>query len=174
MFIFQRPIVSLSIEDRAVHNLKMKRLQRSQENNPLCKKKGKKSLEKKGKKDGDVKPNVKKLNADKKPKVVESEVSEFAGVTSEKGSRYKTRPLWKLREEATTHGIKTGDEKKEQKKRKQEAALRREKQEIERPKKGKRKNEVDGTLVNKYLRMIHSNDSPTGQPKSKRSKWYTD
>lgn len=122
-----------------------------------------------------MKPNLKKLKADKKPKIVENEVSEFAGVTSEKGSHYKTRPLWKLREEATTHGKTTGDEKKEQKKRKQEAALRREKKEIDRPKKGKRKNEVDNTLVNKYLRMLHTNDSTNnGQPKSKRSKWYTE
>lgn len=155
----------------------MKRLQRSQECNPLCKTKQKKSLDKKNKKDTkvlDVKPNLKKLKADKKPKIVETEVSEFAGVTSEKGSNYKTRPLWKLREEATAHGKTTGDEKREQKKRKQEAALRREKQEIERPKQGKRKNEADSTLVNKYLKMLHANDGPSGQPKSKRSKWYTE
>lgn len=151
----------------------MKRLQRSKECNPLCKtSKSKKSKDKKT--NADVKPNLKKLKPEKKPKTDEIPVAEFAGVTSEKGSQYKTRPLWKLREEATTHGKTTGDEKKAQKKRKQEAALRREKQEIERPKQGKRKAEVDSTLVNKYLRMLHANDSSNGQPKTKRSKWYTE
>lgn len=173
-FHLQRPIVSFSIEDRAVHNLKIKRLQRSQECNPLCKKTQKKSLDKKKKQDLDVKPNVKKLKADKKPKIIENEVNEFAGFASEKGSQYKTRPLWKLREEATTHGKTTGDEKKEQKKRKQEAVLRREKREIDRPKKGKQKTEADSMLVNKYLKMLHAHDIPNGQPKSKRSKWYTE
>lgn len=124
--------------------------------------------------DVDVKPNPKKLQIEKKPKVTESEVANFAGLTSEKGSQYKTRPLWKLREEATAHGKKTSDDKSAKKQLKKEKAHLRERKAVDRTKQGKRKNEADGQLVNKYLRMLHTDDTSVKQPKAKRSKWYTE
>lgn len=174
-----RPIVSFSIEDRAVHNLKMKRLEKSKQCNPLCKTKRGKT----NKLAVDIKPKVKKFKPDSKPiqknfkaskqNTAEPEVDNFAGVTSERGSQFKTRPMWKLREEASTHNKKLGEEKKEIKMKKQEDEIRREKRQIERPKQGKRKNEVDSVLVNKYIRLLHSQDN-VGERKTKRSKWYTD
>lgn len=152
----------------------MKRLKKSQENNPLNKKafKGKeKELE-------DKKPNARKLKAKNKVKNInnnQEEVANFAGVTAEKGADHKSRPFWKLREEAKEHHEVVKESKKKQKKLKAEAALRREKMQIERPKLGKRKKEADSVLVNKYLKMLHAGGAKSnGEPKTKRSKWYTD
>lgn len=167
--------MSFSIEDRAVYNLKMKRLKKSQENNPL----NKKAFVGKGKEVEDKKPNKRKLRAEKRSKKLTNgsttSIAEFAGVTAEKGGENRTRPLWKLREEAKEHNEVTKEKKKAQKKQKAEAAIRREKMQIERPKLGKRKNEADSLLVNKYLKMLNASDAKTnGAPKSKRSKWYTE
>lgn len=169
----QRPIVSFSIEDRAVHNIKMKRMLKSQQKNPLFKKKNVDSKP-------DTKPNAKALK--KLEKTAKSlakqengvDLAEFAGATSEKGSKYKPRPQWKLREDNTTHNKTVQQQKKHLKKQKQMQEIRREKREIERPKQGKRNpKDVDSSLVNKYLKRLHSQDTES-QPKPKKSKWYVD
>lgn len=168
---FQRPIVSFSIEDRAVHNIKMKRLLRSQERNPLFKKD-------KPVAEPDVKPNSKKLKKLKKASETKAtdngEVAEYAGAVAEKGSAYKTRPLWKMREDSSNHNKTVKEQKKEMKKRKQQREIRAEKRQIDRPKQGKRKDvSAESSLVNKYLKRLHSNADEV-QPKRKRSKWYTE
>lgn len=147
---------------------------RSQERNPLFKKKVNANQ-------SDVKPSGRKLKKLKKDSKVErkinnnEEVAEFAGTVSEKGSQYKTRPLWKLREDNTNHNKTVKEQKKELRKRKIQREIRMEKREIERPKQGKRKEvDIDSSLVNKYLKRLHSNAGDDKQPKSKRSKWYTD
>lgn len=152
----------------------MKRLLRSQERNPLFKKKVDASQP-------DVKPSGRKLKKLKKDSKVEKkisnneEVAEFAGAVSEKGSQYKTRPLWKLREDNTNHNKSVKEQKKELRKRKIQREIRMEKRQIERPKQGKRKEaDIDSSLVNKYLKRLHSNAGDDKQPKSKRSKWYTE
>lgn len=151
----------------------MKRLLRSQERNPLFKKKVPNQP--------DVKPSGRKLKKLKKDSKAEKkisnneEVAEFAGAVSEKGSQYKTRPLWKLREDNSNHNKTVKEQKKESRKRKLQKEIRMEKRQIERPKQGKRKDvDIDSSLVNKYLKRLHSSAADDKQPKSKRSKWYTD
>lgn len=156
----------------------MKRLQKSRDNNPLFKKKFDKSNKNKNTKD--VKPDVGKLKkSDKKPKnqpkqSAPAELDDFAGVTSEKGKGLYARPQWKLRQEATTHLEKTNEVKKATKRKREEDVIRREKMEVDRPKKGKRKQELDSSLVNKYLKILHSNDDTSDRKKPRRSKWYVD
>lgn len=147
----------------------MKRLQKSRERNPLFKKNLKEQTDTKL-----SAKSLKKLSKKAaKTKVVDEEnLAEFAGTTAKKGSQFKTRPMWKLREEATSHSQSVSKTKKEQRKKKEQLAIRQEKRQIERPKMGKRKVEADSSLVNKYIKMLHSQES--SQPKAKRSKWYTD
>lgn len=176
-FLKQRPIVAFSIEDRAVHNIKMKRLQKSRDCNPLFKDKANKTN--KNKKTKDVKPNIEKLKPEKKLKKQSKptdpdQLDDFAGLTSEKGKEFNARPKWKLREEANTHLKRTNEVKKAVKRKRQDDSIRREKMEIDRPKKGKRKQELDNSLVNKYLKILHSNDDTGDRKKPKRSKWYVD
>lgn len=171
--ISQRPILSFSIEDRAVHNIKMKRLLKSQQKNPLFNKKSKDENK------PDVKPNAKSLKKLKKASKQndtndnEVELAEFAGATSEKGSKYKTRPQWKLREDNTSHSRMVKAQKKMIRKQRQMKEIRMEKRQIERPKMGKRNpKDADSSLVNKYLKLLHSKDN--SQAKPKKSKWYGD
>lgn len=145
----------------------MKRLQKSQERNPLFKK-NKKHQE-------DIKPTAKSLKKAKKvenktKEVADESLAEFAGATCKKDSQFKRRPLWKLREEATSHNQTVKQQKKQLKKKNEQLEIRREKRQIDRPKMGKRKVEADSSLVNKYLTLLHSQSD--GQPKAKKSKWY--
>lgn len=150
----------------------MKRLLKSQQKNPLFKKKT--TL--------DVKPTAKSLKKRKDKQSSEhdakenenaADLAEFAGATAEKGSKYKTRPQWKLREDNAMHSKSVKQQKKQQRKLKQLQEIRREKRQIERPKQGKRQSkDADSSLVNKYLKRLHAQDD--SQPKAKKSKWYVD
>lgn len=180
--------MSFSIEDKTVHNIKMKRLLKSQQKNPLFKQKTMGGGGAVDKKMLDIKPSAKALKKrkDKLSKEHEAkenkdaaggtpaDLAEFAGATAEKGSKYKTRPQWKLREDNATHSKSVKQQKKQQRKFKQLQEIRREKRQIERPKQGKRhqSNDADSSLVNKYLKRLHAQDG--AQPKAKRSKWYVD
>lgn len=175
LHFLQRPIVSFSIEDRAVHNIKMKRMLKSQQKNPLFKNKNAKN----GDAAVDIKPNAKKLKKmEKSAKKQQTEengdnLAEFVGATAEQGSKYKFRPQWKLREDNATHSKTVKQKKKMVKKQKQMKEIRAEKRQIERPKQGKRNpKDVDSSLVNKYLKRLHAQDD--SQPKPKRSKWYVE
>lgn len=147
----------------------MKRLKKSQDKNPLFKKKTTK------KPDRDVKPKV----AKQKPAVnggaeaAEPQLANFAGSTAKEGTHYKARPLWKMREDSSEHNKTVKSQKKLQRKQQINKIIRAEKRQIERPKMGKRKDvDVDGSLVNKYLKLLHKkDDGKDGKPK--RTKWYT-
>lgn len=103
----------------------------------------------------------------------EEELDEFVGATAKKGSQYKARPNWKLKEDSIEHNKVVQTQKKQQKKQKLAKKMRAEKREIDRPKMIKRKlTDVDTSLAGKYLQYLHSNDD--SQPKFKRSKWYTE
>lgn len=154
----------------------MKRLKKSQENNPLYKSKKitrkEKRQQKKGKK-ADVKPNVNALPTEKKPAPkADPELPSFSGAVAEKGAQFKARPRWQLKEESVTHSKLANEQKKDRKRQREETTIRKEKREIERPKKGKGKPEVDSSLVNKYLKMLHSKSNDNGPKPAKRSKWY--
>lgn len=150
----------------------MKRMLKSQQKNPLFKKK---NVDTKS----DVKPKAKSLKklekSSKKQESTENEknLATFAGTTAEKGSKYKTRPQWKLREDNTSHNKTVKQQKKQIRKQKQLQDIRREKRQIERPKQGKRNpKDVDSSLVNKYLKRLHAQDD--SQPKPKKTKWYVE
>ncbi|XP_055315517.1 RNA-binding protein 28 [Sitodiplosis mosellana] len=166
-----RPIVSFSIEDHAVHNIKMKRLLKSQQKNPLFKKNADKR--------SDVKPSAKSLrkieksSSNSKTNENNEILAEFAGTTAEEGSKYKTRPQWKLREDNTSHSKTVKANKKMLRKQKMLKEIRQEKRQIDRTKMKKRNpKDIDNSLVNKYLKILHSNDE--SQVKPKKSKWYVD
>ncbi|XP_031619933.1 RNA-binding protein 28 [Contarinia nasturtii] len=174
-----RPILSFSIEDRAVHNIKMKRMLKSQQKNPLCKKKNVNSKNNNNN-ETDVKPNAKALKKLKKKSSKNEtnengdiKVAEFAGTTAEEGSKYKTRPQWKLREDNVSHSRMVKAQKKMLRKQKIQRDIRNEKRQIDRTKMKKRNpKDVDSSLVNKYLKILHSKDESPNKPK--RSKWYID
>lgn len=150
----------------------MKRLIKSQQKNPLFKKK---QVDNKF----DVKPSaksLKKLNKSLDKHATddnEENLAEFAGTTAEKGSKYKPRPQWKLREDNSNHTKTIKQQKKMLKKQQQMKEIRQEKRQIDRPKQGKRNpKDIDNSLVNKYLKRLHAQDN--SQPKPKKSKWYVD
>lgn len=134
----------------------------------------------------DVKPNVaalkKRKNSsqssntalDTKENEDVAGLADFAGATAEKGNKYKTRPQWKLREDNATHSKSVKQQQKQKRKFKQLQEIRREKRQIERPKQGGKRqpSNADSSLVNKYLKRLHAQDS--AQPKAKRSKWYVE
>lgn len=155
----------------------MKRLIKSQQKNPLCNKKV--AIVNKTDAKADIKPNAKALKKLKKKQLTESETKEnddldkFAGATAEKGSKYKSRPQWKLREDNVSHTKTVKAQKKMLRKQKQLKEIRKEKKQIDRTKMRKpNPRDVDTSLVNKYLKLLRSREESL--PKSKKSKWYND
>lgn len=156
----------------------MKRLQKSREKNPTFKSKIEKRKEKRLKrkeKNPDVKPKFSNGINERKPVVTkpEEELPAFSGAIAEKGSQLKARPKWQMREDLATHNKETKEKKKVLKKQRELDNIRQEKRQIERPKQGK-KREIDSSLVNKYLNMLHSKDERNGPKPPKRSKWYVE
>lgn len=160
----------------------MKRLQKSQEKNPLFKSKKDRRKEKrqsKREKQPDVKPTFKTPAAASKPSKKQpanepTELPQFSGSIAEKGDQLKSRPKWQIREEANTHLKNTSEIKKEKKRKREQDEIRKEKRETDRTKKVRGKPEIDSSLVNKYLRMLHSNDGIKAPKAPKRTKWYTE
>lgn len=152
----------------------MKRLLKSQQKNPLFKKKN-------ADKQPDVKPSakaLKKLNKsagkDDTNNNGDTNLAEFAGTAAEEGSKYKTRPQWKLREDNASHSKTVKAQKKMLRKQKMQREIRQEKRQIDRTKMKKHNpKDIDSSLVNKYLKILHSNDD-SSEKKPKRSKWYID
>lgn len=176
----QRPIVGFSIEDKAVHNIKQKRLEMSRAKNPtsrvIADKKSKKSKQKDSKelKLGAKKPKEKKLTKSNANTVPES----FAGLTAERdGSDVRGRPRWKLNEEAQLHKTDVKSKKRDQKKLREKIMLNKEKRQVDRTKNKRKGNEVDNFsfMVDKYKRLIDSSNGGGGPVKRiKKSKWYTE
>lgn len=174
----QRPIVGFSIEDKAVHNIKQKRLEMSRAKNPtyrpVADKKTKKSKQKENK---EVQLGTKKPKQKKLPKVNATPVVEnFAGLTAEQGPDVRARPKWKLNEEAQTHKTDVKAKKREQKKLREKISLNKEKRQVDRTKNKRKGNEVDNFsfMVDKYKRLIDSNNDSGPSKRMKRSKWYTE
>lgn len=149
----------------------MKRLKKSQDKNPLFKKKTNIKPQK------DAKPKLSKKNSDtitEHHSDEEPDLAGYAGSTSTKGSNYKARPLWKMRNDSSEHTKSVKSQKKLLRKQKINNSIRAEKRQIDRPKMGKRKEvDVDSSLVNKYLKLLHRKDD-TKDAKPKKSKWYKD
>lgn len=174
----QRPIVGFSIEDKAVHNIKQKRLEMSRAKNPTYRVMADKQLKKSKQKDskeiklGSKKPKEKKLPRNNANTVVES----FAGLTAEQGPDVKARPKWKLNEEAQTHKTDVKAKKREQKKLREKKMLNKEKRQVDRTKNKRKGDSVDSFsfMVDKYKRLIDSSNGSGPTKRIKKSKWYNE
>lgn len=147
----KRPIVSFSIENKSILNLKQKRLERSQARNPLCSEKHVKC------------ENRTKMQEPHTPDIGEDKET-FVGVTSKPGN-VKMRSRFKLETQAKIHSQTVHKAKLKQNKKMQIA-----KEKIKQPKMKKvtkRKHDEDdgsfNTLVNKYKKKLM--DAPV-------KKWY--
>lgn len=93
VIVFQRPIVAFSIENRAILNIKMKRLERSRQKNPLSK---------------DYKPDeeeevpAKKSRFEKEENYKGQYEPEYAGLVAKPGG-LKMRKKHKLQNQAIQH-----------------------------------------------------------------------
>lgn len=138
----------------------------------------------------DAKPNSKSLRRkafkakiklklqEKKNKVTSTSttVDEFAGVIAEPGTG-TMRSRWKLNDQADKHKTEVNTKKKSARKEREKKELLQEKREVDRTKKKQRSgNEVDNFsfMVDKYKKMLDSNDGGPAVKKVKRSKWYAD
>lgn len=174
----QRPIVSFSLEDKSVHNIKQKRQQRSQEKNPLfqekkLRRKQKRAESKVAKKTAtetvpkieainpnDNKPNAKnlrrkalkaklKLQKQTKAAAAASLPAEFSGVLAEPGTG-TMRPRWKINEQAQIHKKDIDVKKKELRKEREKRELRAEKMQVDRT----RQKRKTGTEVDNFSFMV--------------------
>ena len=181
-----------------MHNIKQKRLQRSQEKNPLFEekkiKRKQKKKEKKLSKMGaeptpavetlDEKPSAKclKRRAQKLKKkqqqmeeIKSDATAQFSGVLAEPGTG-TMRTKWKLKEQSQLHQTDVQTKKKELRKVKEKKQLLLEKKEVDRTKqKRKLGSEVDNFsfMVEKYKKIIDSNNEGPAK-RVKKSKWYTE
>lgn len=175
----QRPIVGFSIEDKAVHNIKQKRLEMSKAKNPTYGVKTEKKVKKSKQKDSkELQPVSKKPSEKKLTKMTANTntvVDSFAGLTAEQGPDVRARPKWKLNEEAQLHKTDVKSMKRDQKTLRETKMLNQEKRQVDRTKNKRKGNVVDNFsfMVDKYKRLIDSsNDGPI--KRVKKSKWYTD
>lgn len=173
-FSSQRPIVGFSIEDKAVHNIKQKRLEMSRAKNPTYRVSTDKKMKKS--KSKEVKLGIKKPKEKKLPKINVNAVEQFAGIAAEKGPDVRARPKWKLNEEAQLHKTDVNAKKREQKKLREKIMLNKEKRQVDRTKNKRKGNEVDNFsfMVDKYKRLIDSSNGSGTAKRMKKSKWYTE
>ncbi|XP_055378299.1 RNA-binding protein 28 [Condylostylus longicornis] len=178
-----RPIVGFSIEDRSVHNVKKKRLEKSRQNNPFFKEKLEKLKAKKQQKlQKDNKSNIQIMKNNTNKNHTNSSTQpdkcideDFMGIPAKPGNFVRTRSTKKIREQTLQHKKKLSLLKQKNKKEKERKQLRIEKKAIDRPKKGKKKLEKDSfsLLVNKYKSLlVPKSGNETNKPRKK--KWYTE
>lgn len=187
----QRPIVAFSIEDRSVHNIKQKRLEKSRSNNPnyqekLANKKARRkerAAARNQAKDNktEVQKQIKKLeearNKKANPKKKTATVDgDFVGEAAKPGSFIKMRSMKKIRAQAQEHKQKSGEVKKMEKVKREKKAIqaeRRQKDSIKPKEKIQKDTAAFTNMVSKYKRMLDRQDE-SAQPKVKRKKWYTE
>lgn len=178
-----RPIVSFSIEDKKVLNIKERRQKRSMLNNPTYQKKLEKVKLKKAKKLKDKKD--KKPAAPSQPKVTEatddqSNGDAFSGFAAKPGAFVKLRGTFKLREQSKIHEKSMQERNKKAKREKQMLELRKEKDEKKldrQPKKRKIDSDTHDSLskmIDKYKNLVQGkgDDGPDGKRAKTRGKWF--
>lgn len=181
-----RPIVSFSIEDKKVLNIKHKREERSKQNNPTYQKKmetkkANRALKKAKKlKDGKDKKPTAVAKAPPKPTQPDCEESEeaFSGFASKPGAFVKLRGTQRLKEQSKIHEKSMHDRNKKIKREKQMAEIRQEKDEKKQDRTKKRK--IDsGTqdsltkMIDKYKNLIKGDDGAHDGKRAKtRGKWF--
>lgn len=192
VFLFQRPIVSFSIEDLKVLNIKENRLKRSLLNNPTYQKKmeknkikkAKKRLERKDKKKP-IAPMTATVPSNSTKAKVEENPSKFSGFASKPGGVIaKSRGTNKLKEQSKIHEKSTQQRRKLMKKEKQANDIRKEKLE-KRQEVPTKKRKIDAAtsdsltkMIDKYKNIIKGNTKDGAEPAGKRvkgrGKWFMD
>ncbi|KAG5887143.1 hypothetical protein JTB14_024252 [Gonioctena quinquepunctata] len=164
----RRPIITFSIENKAMISARQKRLEKSRLNNSTS------GYFKKEANSEDHKKVITKLNRKQKPnrnkKIItgDDNIPEYSGVTSKPGVRDKMRSRHKLTTQAKLHFENIKKEKKKQKNARKTLAEKK-KEFIKQPKqKINKKNESDSfsKLVNEYKKKL------VDPSLMKKSKWY--
>lgn len=160
--------MSFSIEDKQVHNIKEKRLQRSLQNNPTYQKKmGIKKPTKKTPK------SIAKLSTEENAEKSDN----YTGFVSKPGTATKMRGNFKLKQQSIIHE-KTRKSELKNKRMKQNRAAK--KEQIGRPLKTKMKKTLNddalGKKIEKYKSLLSSDIMSAKAPKKQklRQKWYTE
>lgn len=181
-----RPIVSFSIEDKKVLNIKERRQERSKVNNPTYQKKMetlkvKKALKRKERKD--KKPVTPAQPKSKKAPSATPENTEnadaFSGFAAKPGAFVKLRGTGKLKEQSKIHEKTMKDRSKKVKREKEMAEIRQEKDEKKQDRQPKkRKIDADtqdslSKMIDKYKTLIKGDDdAPQGKKAKTRGKWF--
>lgn len=176
-----RPIVSFSIEDKNVLNIKTRREERSKLNNPTYQKKLEKTKLKKVKKKKD------KMNKEKKPVATEitkaqedekeDDTNAFSGFAAKPGAFVKLRGTFRLREQSKIHEKSMHDRNKKVKREKLMAEIRKEKDERKLDKQSKKRNFDEGVqdslakMIDKYKNILRGDESSSKKSRT-RGKWF--
>lgn len=177
-----RPIVSFSIEDKNVLNIKERREKRSLLNNPTYQKKLEKLKLKKAKKAQDKKDKKPAMTAaNSKTVVTKSKVEEneeqFSGFAAKPGPFMKLRGTFKLKQQSKIHEKATNERKKVMRREKGIAEIKQERKEKKSDRQtSKRKLETTDNLskmIDKYKNLIKGDGPDNKKPKT-RGKWFID
>ena len=176
----RRPILSFSIEDKNVLNIKERRKQRSMENNPTYQKKLEKLKIKKAKKSKDRKDkkSVTKLATKPSEAVRQNEPEGFSGFAAKPGELAKHRGTFKLKEQSKIHEKSMHDRNKINRREKQKTDSKKGKEEkLENRTIKKRKLDADTNdsltkMIDKYKTMIQG--APEEKKAKTRGKWFMD
>lgn len=184
----RRPIVSFSIEDKNVLNIKKRREERSKLNNPtyqkkLAEKKARRLARRALARANDTKPAVtaapSKAPAPKMDHHFDPDSAEaFSGFASKPGAFVKMRGTNRLKEQSKIHEKSMHETNKKTRREKHMAEVRKEKEEKKNDRTTKRKidaGERDNLtkMIDKYKNMIKGNDGDPGAKRAKtRGKWF--
>lgn len=176
----RRPILSFSIEDKNVLNIKERRKQRSMENNPTYQKKLEKLKIKKAKKSKDRKDKKSVTKAATKPteNTGQNEPEGFSGFAAKPGELAKHRGTFKLKEQSKIHEKSMHDRNKINRREKQKTESKKGKEEkMENRTTKKRKLDADNNdsltkMIDKYKTMIQG--APEEKKAKTRGKWFMD
>ncbi|ALC40831.1 CG4806 [Drosophila busckii] len=186
-----RPIVAFSIEDRAVHQIKEKRTERSKQNNPtyaskLEQRKQKRQQKRNGEQaarpkhlppqgDNKVKlqKHIKKLEGaraaqaagkqtEKQPKISDVQ-GDYVGTAAKPGTSLKMRSKKKIMEQSQDHMKRVKTEKRKEKNKRIRQEHLAERKANNRPKQGRKKEKDElRPLIDKYKSMISGNEGGAG------------
>ena len=180
-----RPILSFSIEDKNVLNIKERRQERSKVNNPTYQKKLEKIKEKKKAKKLEKAKNDRK---DKKPapqatskpaQTNDQDAEVYSGFAAKPGAFVKMRGTFKLKEQSKIHEKSMQESNKKSRREKHNAEIKKEKDEKKQDKTPKKRKIDEGThdnltkMIDKYKNLIRGNDDASDSKRMKtRGKWF--
>lgn len=185
----RRPIVSFSIEDKNVLNIKERRQERSKLNNPtyqkkLAEKKARRNARRLLARQSDTKPAVttapSKAAAPKMDHHFDPASAEaYSGFAAKPGAFVKMRGTHRLKEQSKIHEKSMQETNKKARREKHMTEVRKEKEEKKGDRTTKKRKIEDGgqdnlaKMIDKYKNMIKGNDDAPGGKRAKtRGKWF--